>query len=666
MKQQSTILIALSVLALGACSVREQEKIDGHQGREMIFTGEVFEEGTKTAVQSDASVWWTPGDAICIFHGASSGDKFSSNITEQTAVAEFKGTVSEEATSDAFYWAVYPFSSALSCNGTSVTAILPDKQVAQAGSFAPNTNITLARSENTSLAFFNVCSGLWFTVTREGIESVTVKGNANEDIAGTFSVSMSSGSTPRPTSPVVTSGKKSITLSAPEGETLQVGKKYYIVLLPQTFSDGVTLTFNTASETGIHIFPDELQFERSLFKHAENADEGVFFVPKTSGNVSIVDVQSGGGTIKLPDDAGADDAVILNFTDVTDKHDYAIEYSSTEGAQKPGTIYIVGAGDSSVGILSGELPQSTVHMLSGTYAGTNLKTALSTLIIEIGVKVGTVSVNGGSLTVNGIVTSISVSEDAAGSDDEADKIIIIINSKVTDVDVQETNCTVQVTTDGEVASLDTQAQETEVGGTVGDLTAGENAGSVTVQSGGEVTGTLNTQAENTTIQEGAAVNDITASGDGTLTVEGGATVESVNTEGNVTVDMDVNATTSSGGITPQITVSFGADIKVVPVAGLSVPMTVSSNGAWKLEIPSNAFWLRSSTSEATITGDGTETTVNLVVSANTSALARQTCLVFSYGSDKTVTYTLLQAGTAGFTADIEDWADGGDAGFGKK
>ena len=428
MKHQSIILIVLSVLALVACSVREQEKIDGFQGREMVFTGEVFEEGTKTAVQSDASVWWTPGDAICIFHGASSGDKFSSDITEETAVAEFKGTISEETTSDASYWAVYPFSAALSCDGTSVTAALSDKQVAQAGSFSPNTNITLARSQNTSLAFFNICSGLWFTVTKEGIESVTLKGNANEDIAGTFSVSMSTGPAPRPTSPVVISGNKSITLSAPEGETLQVGQKYYIVLLPQSFSDGVTLTFNTATETGVHIFPDELQFERSLFKHAENADEGVIYVPKYSGNVSVIDVQSGGGTIKLPDDAGADDAVILNFTDVTDKHDYAIEYSSKEGAQKPGTIYIVGTGDSSVGILSGELPKSTVHMLSGTYEGTSLKTALSTLIIEIGVKVGTVSVNGGSLTVNGVVTSISVSEDAATGDDEEEKIVIVINS----------------------------------------------------------------------------------------------------------------------------------------------------------------------------------------------------------------------------------------------
>lgn len=778
MKRISYFLIATAVLALSACSVnKEQDQVDEFAGKEMTFTGVVVDEGTKTAVQPGSAVWWTPGDAIWIFHGSSVGAKFTADIDSPSATAEFTGVLNEEESADEeeYYWALYPSSAAKYCDGSSIMADLSAQQTAQAGSFAPNTNITVARSKTAELSFYNVCSGMWFTVTEEGIRSVTFRGNADENVAGTFWLTMEEGDTPVPSTPIVYSGKKSITLRAPEGETLKVGEKYFIVILPQTFTQGVTLTFEKATEEGFRVYPQSLSFERSLFKHSEDADKNVVFVPKSSGGSSYIGVEKGGGTITLPADVDEEGIVVLDFSKVTDQSDYTIAYDTHDGAKKPGLIYVVGEGNSSVGKLSGDLASSTVHVLSGKYTGTSLTTALSTLVIELGVQVGTVTVNGGGVMVNGTVTSLNVSEDAATGDDDEEQIVIVINNTVSVVSVEETNCSIQVTSDGQVTVMDTQAKETSVQGTVGDLTAGESAGSVSVQEGGEVTGTLDTKAqetsvtgkvadltagegagsvsvheggevtgtldtkaqetsvqgtvkdltagegagsvtvheggevsgtldtkaqetsvngtvkdltagegagtvkvqeggevtgtldtkaETTTIEGGATVNDVAASGEGSLTVEGGATVDSVSATGDVSVAIDDNVQTSSGGVPAYLVVVFDKDISAIPIEGMAaITVTVTSNVAWAFSFPESVYWLQA---EGTLSGPGAEQSFTLKVDASPSVLARKTPLTFSYGEDKEVVYALIQAGSDGFTATIEDWGDGENGEFEKE
>ena len=888
MKRISYFLIATAVLALSACSVnKEQDQVDEFAGKEMTFTGVVVDEGTKTAVQPGSAVWWTPGDAIWIFHGSSVGAKFTADIDSPSATAEFTGVLNEEESAEEeYYWALYPSSAARYCDGSSIMADLSAQQTAQAGSFAPNTNITVARSKTAELSFYNACSGMWFTVTQEGIKSVTFQGNANEDVAGSFWLTMEEGDTPVPSTPIVYSGKKSVTLSAPAGETLKVGEKYFIVILPQTFMQGVTLTFEKATEEGFRIYPQSLTFERSLFKHSEDADKNVVFVPKTSGGSSYIEVEPGGGTITLPADVDEEGIVLLDFTKVTDQSDYSIAYDTQDGAKKPGIIYMLGGVGSSVGMLSGDLASSTVHLLSGKYSGTSLTTALSTLVIELGVQVGTVTVNGGSVMVNGTVTSLNVSEDAATGDDDEEQIVIVINNTVSVVSVEETNCSIQVTSDGQVTVMDTQAKETSVQGTVGDLTAGESAGSVSVQEGGEVTGTLDTKAqetsvtgkvadltagesagsvkvqeggevtgtldtkaqetsvtgkvadltagesagsvsvheggeitgtldtkaketsvqgtvkdltasegaghvnvkeggevtgtldtkaketsvtgkvadltagegagsvrvqeggevtgtletkaqetsvqgtvndlnasegagsvtvheggevtgtldtkaqetsvngtvkdltagegagtvkvqeggevtgtldtkaETTTIEGGATVNDVAASGEGSLTVEGGATVDSVSATGDVSVAIDDNVQTSSGGVPAYLVVVFDKDILAIPIEGMAaITVTVTSNVAWAFSFPESVYWLQA---EGTLSGPGAEQSFTLKVDASPSVLARKTPLTFSYGEDKEVVYALIQAGSDGFTATIEDWGDGENGEFEKE
>lgn len=354
MKSPFYYLIVLATLVASACSVKERQD-DSRllAGMDLSFSAEVVQEATtKTGLQDNGTVWWTPGDAICVYFGDSSGDKFTSTNEEPVARAVFHGTISSftgvtESGDYNYFWAVYPFEAAVSCDGNQVTAQLSDEQVAQAGSFAPNTNITLAKSPGLALSFYNVCSGMWLTVTKEGITSVTFEGNNGEDVAGTFQVSMSEGDTPRPTAPVVTEGKKSVTLRAPQGETLQVGERYFIMVLPQVFTNGVTLTFNTALETGSRSYSSELNFARSTYLHSQNADQNVAYelIDPNSYSQYLTFTSEGTTTLSLTNYGG--NAPVLYYS--TDKTKWAQwDYSALSfSAEEP--LYLCGNNPEGIG-----------------------------------------------------------------------------------------------------------------------------------------------------------------------------------------------------------------------------------------------------------------------------------------------------------------------------
>ncbi len=94
-----------------------------------------------------------------------------------------------------------------------------------------------------------------------------------------------------------------------------------------------------------------------------------------------------------------------------------------------------------------------------------------------------------------------------------------------------------------------------------------------------------------------------------------------------------------------------------------ITVTVTSNVAWAFSFPENVYWIQT---EGAISGSGEELSFTLKVDANPNVLARSTPVTFSYGEDKEVTYTLLQAGSDGFTTIIEDWGEGENGEFEKE
>ncbi len=297
------------------------------RGEELIFTAESGEVQTKTAFQADeTSIWWSPRDQICIFYGDSEGSQFTATNDTETAKAVFTGTLNaftgeaEVGVAHSF-WAIYPYSSAISCDGSSIVASLSNHQVAKAGSFAPNTNISIAKSSGMNLSFFNACSWFRFSVQQEGITSVTFRGNNGEIVAGEFSVSM--GEDGRPTVPSIVEGKgkTEIVLSAPIGKTLEVGKYYYITLFPQIFEKGFTVTFETNSLIGSRSIERSATYLRSKYNTGTLFDKTINYTAKINPSIhqySIGDIVEADGVGIV---AGVNDEGYILLLSVTELRD---------------------------------------------------------------------------------------------------------------------------------------------------------------------------------------------------------------------------------------------------------------------------------------------------------------------------------------------------------
>ncbi len=271
----------------GACSGIDTEPVFSIDGAEQIIitaSAGDSELQTKTERQDDGSVFWKPGDEISIFYGSGvdGGSKFVSQNEDVVDIANFSGSIgvitggNEIAATDTYFWGVYPYSAATSCDGESVTTILPAEQLATAGTFADDLFLTVGKSKGLRLAFFNVCGGIRFAVGSPGVKKVTFRGNNNEVLAGKVKIGF--GSNNRPAVSEVIDGKTELTLTAPDGGSFVVGETYYFVALPTLLSSGYTMTFYKTSEEGVKTSSKSVELKRSTFGNLHEADADVNYV----------------------------------------------------------------------------------------------------------------------------------------------------------------------------------------------------------------------------------------------------------------------------------------------------------------------------------------------------------------------------------------------------
>lgn len=221
---------------------------------------------------------WSPGDQISLFYGSGTdgGSIFTAQNTELAPVAIFRGSIgvitgtNEIETEDTWFWATYPYNAAASCDGSSITTVLPSTQVATADTFADDLFPSIGRSKGLSMAFYNICGGLKFTVSESGITSVTLRGHNNEVLAGTIKVGFDANNLPTVQS--ITDGSETITVAALDGETFEVGKAYYLVFVPTVFENGFTMTFSKGSSFAVYDRTKKTNIRRCAFGGLTNPD----------------------------------------------------------------------------------------------------------------------------------------------------------------------------------------------------------------------------------------------------------------------------------------------------------------------------------------------------------------------------------------------------------
>ena len=271
----------LPILLLCAAScVREPVREDSLTGNNLVFSASfAYPYVTRTSLQEEGKVLWSPRETIQVFHGTARGP-FTSTNDEAAALASFEGTLDLEG--DGPFLAVYPYDSQDVSDGETVTVKVPAVQTAVAGSFADGMSPAVARTESAGakakeipLSFFNLGSGLKFSLAHSDITAVTFRGNAGETVAGRVRVGWNAGGQPSVTETL--EGETEIRMSREDGAEFPAGTWFHLSVLPQTLEKGFSLTFETPSMTGTYVNREPAAFSRSVWKRAERIDEPVVF-----------------------------------------------------------------------------------------------------------------------------------------------------------------------------------------------------------------------------------------------------------------------------------------------------------------------------------------------------------------------------------------------------
>lgn len=225
------ITAAMAILAAGCA--KEIDTVNP-AGEDVVFKASLSEtEADAKAVlipgKTASKVEWVKGDLVGIYAGSS----YYQYKADQSGASSTLSPVGGSSLA-AEYYAVYPYDAAATLAGGVITTTLPSEQTPALESFS--YHLAVAHSESLTLNFKNVCGLFAADVTESGVTKIEIKGNNNEILAGKVVITVAD--TP---SWSAVEGVKTVSISAPQGKTLQVGT-YYMAVLPQEFAGGVTVT----------------------------------------------------------------------------------------------------------------------------------------------------------------------------------------------------------------------------------------------------------------------------------------------------------------------------------------------------------------------------------------------------------------------------------------
>lgn len=218
---------------------------------------------TKVYADEDLMILWHADDRVSVF------DRYTYNqeyrFTGETG--DNAGTLAKVPNDDLVtgnaldhIYAVYPYQASTRISNSGIlTVSLPSEQIYAENNMAQGSNAMVSVTDGKNLRFKNLCGYLVLKLYGEGVSvsSVTVKGNADEPLAGNATVSMPVGGYPS-LEMQPASATPEVTLTCPTpvllGATADAYKEFWFVLPPTDFSAGFTVTV-----TG----PDGSTFEKS-------------------------------------------------------------------------------------------------------------------------------------------------------------------------------------------------------------------------------------------------------------------------------------------------------------------------------------------------------------------------------------------------------------------
>lgn len=248
-----TKLFYIGAMILAVCSCAKENVNNSSNEPSSIPTEPMtLTVGTMTRTSLDGkNVLWSEGDVVSVISNVQGAPAVNMNVTEiNGATATISGDVAVGTTE---LMMVYPTSSLSSSSfngvGSTMTVNLPADQTAVVGTFANNSNISVAYATKTPgepevgiVAFHNVCGMIKFAIPSniENVKKVVFTNSGTDAIAGQYTVNPCS--TPLAGSSVA-GGSTSITMS---GDFVP-GSQFCILALPSEVK-GFTITMETATK----------------------------------------------------------------------------------------------------------------------------------------------------------------------------------------------------------------------------------------------------------------------------------------------------------------------------------------------------------------------------------------------------------------------------------
>ena len=325
MNKLTFILGALLILFCGCSTFEEHVTITIDEDLKDLYAS--FDEDTRTYVENNKYLRWHEDDRLTIFYGNTLNRQYKLNGAADDNSATFSFVPSEESGIENSFnniYALYPYNPDVRITDEGViTLTLPTEQTYAENSFGRGANTMLAVTENledTSLAFKNACGYLKLKLYNSKgvtIQSIEVKGNNDEKIAGATTATIVFGEVPELT--LSDDASTSVTLNCGEGVTLSktadTATEFWIVLPVTTFADGLTIT---VTATDGKIFEKSTTNEVIIERNVIQPMAALEVVPEVPKNAKIL-YTSYDGKVVTPYDANVFGATITSNTYIDGK-----------------------------------------------------------------------------------------------------------------------------------------------------------------------------------------------------------------------------------------------------------------------------------------------------------------------------------------------------------
>ena len=248
------LFAALSVVAVSCTSSYDDSELSREIDQfgaselgapETLTVGFEGSDATRIQLNDALKSVWNEGDEVSVFYLSSNNLRYKFQGNDGDVSGTIGYVEGEEVTPNLDKSVVvYPYDANYTLNNGIVKATLLATQHYAVGSYGEGGNIMVAESATAPYTLKNVCG--WLRIELEGedkkVAAVKVRGNNSEKVAGIVNIKAADATATLLDDADSSSAFTEVTLDCGEGVELGTeATHFYIALLPQTFTKGVTV-----------------------------------------------------------------------------------------------------------------------------------------------------------------------------------------------------------------------------------------------------------------------------------------------------------------------------------------------------------------------------------------------------------------------------------------